>query len=206
MQASFSTRVAYWRRMLRLHRRERHARVIHAKAQMPVDMEQVRELTAALELPPDSTAYKVALLETDAFRFLMCESLSLDDDGLRLQKAIFERAAAEPELAAIVSEEVNDAPIGRLMRALILESVRLGCSAVVFEQRDEVMVASRAKNGEILPRDPIPRNLWEPMLGWAVRTRAIGWEAIRRWYRDDAELPADLMVEVTERTFCLCWD
>jgi hypothetical protein len=144
-------------------------------------------------------------LETEALRFLLCESLVLDADGLRLQKAVFERAQSEPELAAIISQEVNDTPIGRLMRALILESVRLGCSAVVFELGDEVAVASRGKNGEILPRNSIPRNLWEPMLGWAVRTRVFGWHEIRRWYRDTAELPADLDVEVTESTFCLKW-
>ena len=205
MQASISTRVAFWRRMFRLSRRERHARVIHAKAQMPVNMQQMRELTAALESPRESTAYKVALLETEAFRFLLSESLALDADGLRLQKVVFERAQFEPELAALVSEEVNDTPIGRLMRALILESVRLGCSAVVFELGDEVAVASRGNNGEILPRNSIPRNLWEPMLGWAYRTRALGWHEIKRWYRDIAELPADLQFEVTESKFCLRW-
>jgi hypothetical protein len=173
---------------------------------MPVDMQQVRELAAALQSPPESTAYKVALLETEAFRFLLCESLALDADGLRLQKAVFERAQFEPELAAIVAEEVNDTPIGRLMRALILESVQLGCSAVVFELGDEVAVASRGKSGELLPRNSIPRNLWEPMLGWAYRTRALGWHVIKRWYRDTRELPADLEVEVRGSTFCLYWD
>ncbi|MDQ2986392.1 MAG: hypothetical protein M3R13_06685 [Armatimonadota bacterium] len=191
--------------MFRLFRRDRHARVIHAKAKMPVDMAQVRELAASLESPPDSTTYKVALLETETCRFLLSESLALDEDGLRLHKIIFQRAKVEPELATIVAAEMNDAPIGRLMRALIMESVKHGCYAVVFELRDDVSVACRGNNGEVLPHDPIPRNLWEPMLGWATRAAEIGWTDVRRWYRDPASLPGAIEVEVTETTFRLSW-
>ena len=95
MQPKLSTRLAFWRRMFRLYRRQRHGRVIHPKAQIPVDMEQVRELADALESPPDSTRYKLALMEAETFGFLIDESLALVDDGLRLHKVFFERAHIE---------------------------------------------------------------------------------------------------------------
>ena len=134
MQPKLSTRLAFWRRIFRLYRRQRHGRVIHPKAQIPVDTEQVRELADALQSPPDSTRYKLALMEAETFGFLIDESLALVDDGLRLHKVFFERAHSEPALAELVSKDINGAPMNRLLTALIKPAVLCGANRLVLER------------------------------------------------------------------------
>jgi hypothetical protein len=195
--------------MFRLYRRERHARVIHPKAQVPVDMEQVRELTRALESSPDSTRYKVALLEAETFGFLIDESLALVDDGLRLHKVLFERAHSEPALAELVSKDINGAPMNRLLRAHILHAYAGGASRVLLEKKSDIEVTTYASDGgmrhsEGIP-ETIPENLWTPIKGWAVRTKEIGWREMLFWYEGKDGLPVDLEVEVSDSSIVFSW-
>jgi hypothetical protein len=177
--------------------------VIHAKAELPVDMRQVAELADALESPEDSPAYKVALLEIEHFGFLfLVEEFALDQDGLRLQTAAFRASHRRPKLATRISEEVNRAPMSLLLRALILKALEDIENELFFELKSETIVVTSRNGAE---RASIPKILWLPILGWWTRGKAVGWHEIRSRYDDGEELPTEIQIELTDSTIRLAW-
>jgi type II secretory ATPase GspE/PulE/Tfp pilus assembly ATPase PilB-like protein len=142
--------------------------------------------------PPDSLKFRIALEQLRREYDLLDEESALLADCLALQVKLMQIASANSVAHKICEEAYVNAPVCRLLAALLSQANHDGAKRFDIRIKTDVIQVIFDIDGKAIEAMTIPKNLAAPLMGAIKRTEAVGYPAMCQFLYKHDDAPSEV--------------
>lgn len=185
--------LAFLERAFGLHPRPKYGENLETRAQ---------KYLVALSGPPDNLKFRIALEQLRQEYDLLDEESALLADCLALQVKLMQIASAHSVAYKICEEAYVNAPVCRLLAALLSQANHDGAKRFDIRINADVIQVIFDIDGQAVEAMTIPKNLGAPLIGAIKRTEAVGYPAMCKFLYKHEDAPSKVNFEWISSDSC----
>jgi hypothetical protein len=185
--------LAFFERAFGLHPRPTYGENLEQRAQ---------KYLVALSVPSDSLKFRIAVEQLKRESDLLDEESALLADCLALQVKLIQIAQFNAIAHKICEEAFVNAPVCRLLAALIAKANKEGAKRLDVRFKTDVIQVIFDIDGQAVEAMTIPENLRAPLVGAIKRTEVVGYPVMRSFIYKREDGPNDARFEWRSSEWC----